>query len=468
MITRSPFQTSRSPETFPTPCSGLRKRLAGIAVLLALAPSAVRALCPHELALIVNTNSAESIEIARYFAELREIPEINIVGVGLDERHVHNIATQGFTRLIWAPVNAALEERGIANHIEAWIYSAGFPVAVFTDPNMSLTGLTFTRGNVPPKNALNAGAAMSPLFAGPREGNEEQLPSGGFERFKVGMKAKPPLPAMMLGYLGPKGNTVDEIKAMIRRGVESDSTHPEGVIWFVSNDDIRWTCREWEVAPVIKELKAQGASARLAGIAAPGKGPTLGVFTGSMRPDVKAIRNFVPGAIADHLTSFAGHFQESAQTKLSEWIRQGATASSGTVTEPYAIWTKFPNARIFLHQRAGLSIIESYYLSVGSPMQLIIIGEPLASPFAPKITFDFDARPTEVGVALSFTHVQGPTRLRYRVLANGRPIARDRGSPDDWVIPWNLLPAGELAITGIVMQETPVRFSRQKTVKITR
>ncbi|MFO1528213.1 MAG: TIGR03790 family protein [Kiritimatiellia bacterium] len=464
MTPPSSLRAFRSAERFSAPRSGHRNLGAAAAALALLFAPAARALCPHELALIVNTNSPESVEIAKVFAEAREIPEINIVGVGLTDKHVHVMGTGDFTRLIWDPVNAELVKRGVAPHIEGWIYSAGFPVSVQTDPEMSITGLTFTRNSVPPKDALNAGAAMSPLFAGPREGSEDKLPSGGFERFKVGLRAKPPLPSMMLGVLGPKGNTVEEICETIRRGVASDATHPEGIVWFVSVDDIRWTCREWEIAPVLKELKGLGVSARLVNLIPPGKGAATGLFTGAVRPDTRAVRTFAPGAIADHLTSFAGFFQESVQTKLTEWIRQGATASSGTVTEPYAIWTKFPHARIFVHQRAGLSIIESYYLSVASPLQLLIVGEPLASPFAPEISFSFDAKTTPEGLAVSFTDVKGPKTLRFRVLVDGRPAGRDRGDPEGWVIPRESLPEGEGKITGIVMQDVPVRFSRQKTV----
>ena len=283
----------RSPERGLARRSGPRN-LTAAALALWFAPAA-RALCPHELALIVNTNNADSVEVAKAFAAAREIPQVNIVGVGLDPvKHVHVMSTGDFTRLVWDPVNAELAKRGIDGHIEAWIYSAGFPVGIATDPGMSITGLTFTRNKVPPKDALNAGAAMSPLFAGPREGSPDMLPSGGFERFKVGLRTKPPLPAMMLGVLGPKGNTVDEIVAMIRRGVASDATHPEGIVWFVSVGDVRWTCREWQIAPVLKELKEKGVPARLANLVTPGKGATTGIFTGSMRPDIKSVRTFAP------------------------------------------------------------------------------------------------------------------------------------------------------------------------------
>jgi hypothetical protein len=50
------------------------------------------------------------------------------------------------------------------------------------------------------------------------------------------------------------------------------------------------------------------------------------------------------------------------------------------------------------------------------------------------------------------------------VLADGRPVGRDRSDPEGWVIPREALPKGEGKITGIVMQDIPVRFSRQKTL----
>ena len=90
---------------------------------------------------------------------------------------------------------------------------------------------------------------------------------------------------------------------------------------------------------------------------------------------------FLPGAYADHATSFAGTFDYPSQTKMSTWIGQGATATSGTICEPYAGSAKFPSAYTFLHQQKGLTMIESIYLSVQRPLQLLIIGEPLANPY---------------------------------------------------------------------------------------
>jgi hypothetical protein len=91
---------------------------------------------------------------------------------------------------------------------------------------------------------------------------------------------------------------------------------------------------------------------------------------------------YLPGAIAEHLTSAAAIFGWSKQTKLTEWIRAGATASSGTVTEPYAIWKKFPSSHIFVIYADGCTVMESFYQSIRCPLQQLIVGVPLAAPWA--------------------------------------------------------------------------------------
>lgn len=74
------------------------------------------ALGPHELLLLVNSNSTNSIAIAEEFAELRGLPSINIVPLNIPEVLLdvkRGISTNEFTKYIWEPVNKALAERGI-------------------------------------------------------------------------------------------------------------------------------------------------------------------------------------------------------------------------------------------------------------------------------------------------------------------------------------------------------------------
>ena len=94
--------------------------------------------------------------------------------------------------------------------------------------------------------------------------------------------------------------------------------------------------------------------------------------------------NWVPGALADHLTSFGGRLSgDSGQMSVLDWIGSGATASYGTVSEPCAHPQKFPHPRIVLkHYVQGSTAIEAYWKSVRWPQQGLFVGEPLAAPFA--------------------------------------------------------------------------------------
>jgi hypothetical protein len=97
----------------------------------------------------------------------------------------------------------------------------------------------------------------------------------------------------------------------------------------------------------------------------------------------------LPGAICETLTSWAGNFDRgTGQTPLTEFLRYGAAAASGTVTEPYAIQNKFPYATIQLHYARGCSLAEAFYQSVYAPYQLLIVGDPLCRPWAniPEVT----------------------------------------------------------------------------------
>ena len=92
---------------------------------------------------------------------------------------------------------------------------------------------------------------------------------------------------------------------------------------------------------------------------------------------------FVPGAIADNLTSFGGIiFGANSQTNLLAFINAGAAGSYGTVAEPGADPQKFPNPQVYFYQARGFSLAESYYQSVNVPYLGLMVAEPLAAPFA--------------------------------------------------------------------------------------
>jgi uncharacterized protein (TIGR03790 family) len=93
---------------------------------------------------------------------------------------------------------------------------------------------------------------------------------------------------------------------------------------------------------------------------------------------------WVPGALADHLTSAGGQLDGAGgQMSAVAWISSGATASYGTVSEPCSYPQKFSHPQLLLqHYVQGSTALEAYWKSVAWPQQGVFIGEPLAAPFA--------------------------------------------------------------------------------------
>lgn len=93
---------------------------------------------------------------------------------------------------------------------------------------------------------------------------------------------------------------------------------------------------------------------------------------------------WLPGALADHLTSFGGDLLgQHGQPTALRWISAGATASHGTVSEPCNHLQKFPHPQwLMSHYVQGATAIEAYWKSVLWPQQSVFVGEPLAAPFS--------------------------------------------------------------------------------------
>jgi hypothetical protein len=87
--------------------------------------------------------------------------------------------------------------------------------------------------------------------------------------------------------------------------------------------------------------------------------------------------------MADSLTSFGGIiFGPNSQTTLLAFINASAAGSYGTVTEPSANPQKFPDPQNHFYQARGSSLAKCYYQSLYAPYEGLIVGEPLAAPFA--------------------------------------------------------------------------------------
>lgn len=398
--------------------------------MICLTALGASALGPHEVVLLVNTNSQRSVDIAVAYARLRNVPEINIVRLGLStNQSAQSIAMsrEEFTRDIWLPANAAVKDRGIGDHILAWVYSVDFPVKITTDPQVSITGLTFTRNKLPDKKLVSRGLWRSPLFGGPMNPDARTSPSQSFDVARGLLGEDMPLPCMLLGYAGVRGNSKEVVLKCIENGVASDRTRPAGMVYFLTSDDVRSRARDWQFQAAQKRLSVMGVSSVITNNVTPGRTNILGVMAGVADLDPRRFGTFLPGSIADHLTSCAADFANAAQTKLSAWIDAGASVSAGTVTEPFAMWTKFPCAWTYVHYASGCTAIESLSQGVSCPMQILLVGEPLACPWAPDASLIITGLEARVvsGMVRAVAEVKSHASrsfVRYMFLMDGRVV----------------------------------------------
>jgi tetratricopeptide (TPR) repeat protein len=190
--------------------------------------------------------------------------------------------------------------------------------------------------------------------------------------------------SVMLAVTSGRGNSVPEALDALRAAARADGARPKGVFYFIRNENIRSTVRDWLFPSAVEKLRTMGLSAELEeGIVPMNKPDVMGAVIGAAEYDWKSSGSrILPGAICEDFTSAGGILTAGAgQTPLTSLIACGAAASSGTVTEPIAIEEKFPSPFIHVHYARGCTLAEAFYQSVATPYQLLIVGDPLCAPW---------------------------------------------------------------------------------------
>ena len=413
----------------PQPARRWLAVLAGLTILLAAANQARATGGPENVLLVVNLRSPDSLCIANHYAALRHIPPNNLLFLDWDP-HQENTDVDTFRAKILLPVLRDAKLMLSGRQIDYVVYSSDFPWGIRIDadvkrfkaelekqeqrkeenpaakppawttyvtPVASINGLTYLWEAV-----LTGGLYIHPQcnwYA--RTGAPEQAkePTLGFSVATAygphGEAGTGPgrhyLLSMMLGVTAGRGNTRAEVLRYLERSATADGTHPRGTIYFVQNGDIRSKVRQAGFPDAVRRLMALGVAAEiLQGNVPEGKNDVQGAMLGVADFNWNASHSTIlPGAICEHFTSFGGDLHAGAgQTPLSEWLRYGAAATSGTVTEPYALPQKFPSPMMQVHYARGCTVAESFYQAVPCPYQLLIVGDPLCRPWAniPEIT----------------------------------------------------------------------------------
>ena len=395
--------------------AALRLFLCVLGLLCVLASPCFAGGGPETVLLVVNADSPASLQVANHYVALRDIPRTHVCALhGVPNLMVIDVDT--FRERIWQPIETYILRHGLAREIDVIAYSVDFPFAVNFQsdfkgvdlpgttgkpPQGSLTGMTYMIHAVKQKSPAYVSLTSNWYFRETPKGN---LPSQGF-RGRYGwvpnqaepqrdpaeaMKAPRYLLSTMLGFTGMQGNTVPEVLACLDRAAACDGTHPDGTVYLMANGDIRAKTRMDQVDEVVAALEKRKHSVMVMTAGRYNQNrrvplrarDVIGCMAGTPTFEWPTVSRMLPGAIAEHLTSFGARFDGSGQTKISEFIRNGAAGSSGAVAEPYALWPKFPRARMHVYYADGCSLAESFYQSLFGPYQLLILGDPLARPYA--------------------------------------------------------------------------------------
>jgi hypothetical protein len=495
--------------------------------LIVLCSSAQAAGGPENVLLVVNPRSPDSLCIANHYAALRHIPPGNWLFVDWDPKlesspGITDIDT--FREKILTPVVRETRRMIPAREIDFVVYSSGFPWAIRFDDDMkkinefldkhekeeeakpggkdqptrpglkastwlkymkpvaSITGLTFLYEPVLAGSPLGGLMYVHPnsnwyaRTGSPQQKNEPTLSFSSLTAYgphgeALSAGGRHYLLSIVLGVTSGRGNTVDEVLACLRRSAAADATHPRGTIYYVQNGDVRSKVRQAGFPEAVKQLKALGVAAEILDGAVPRNKPDVqGAMLGVADFDWKASGSTIlPGAICEHFTSFGGVMSGNGQTVLSEWLRYGAAAASGTVEEPYAIPQKFPSPAIQVYYARGCTAAESFYQSVLSPYQLLIVGDPLCRPWAnaPEIT---------VGGVTWGGPVKGEMKLtpkarfaggvqveHFELVVDGQRV-RDCAADGKFVLDTDLLPDGSHEMRIVAASRGPLVARGEKII----
>jgi uncharacterized protein (TIGR03790 family) len=325
---------------------------------------------------VANSASSNSLELANLYCERRGVPPENLLRIHWPGGNVQ-WSLADFQSALLNPLQSAIAERGLSNQIDFVLLSMDIPYRVFAADGANATTSVLFYGfkadttppagtpdscSLPP-NSVNSYAASERIF---RFARPSTATNGSFL-------------AMML-----TGASLEEAKAVLERAVTSDGSFPTNTVLLQKTTDgprkVRYAL--FDNAILNCRLREGFSITRTEDDITLGRTNLLGMQTGltgfELSPDA-----FVPGGLADNLTSYGGElFVFTGQTNLLAFLRAGAAASYGTVIEPCNYLQKFPDPQSYFFQARGFTVAESYYQSVTNPYQGLLVGEPLAAPFA--------------------------------------------------------------------------------------
>lgn len=365
---------------------------------------------------VVNQNSTNSVELGNYYCERRGVPAQNLLRINWPGGNTTWTRSE-FESALRAPLLNALADRRLTNQIEYLVLCMDLPYQVTeTTGNPVTSGVNSTTSvlfyGFHPDGCINCPGGL-PSCNLPTETTNRYAGSEGIFRHT------PPINPNSNSWLAFLLTAPDlaRAKAVVDLGVAADGSLPTQPVFLTKSSDKIRNLRYLQADDVVFNTRIDGNRPIVqTNTSSPlGLGAMSGLQIGKQVFTVTDLEA-APGAMIDNLTSYGGIlFNYTEHTTAMDFIRHGATASYGTIVEPCAYAEKFPAAQNYFYQVRGFSIAEGYYQSVTNPYQGVLVGEPLAAPFALPGSGSWIGLPDEAplhGTTNLTLHLESPTWAR--------------------------------------------------------
>lgn len=366
---------------------------------------------------VVNQNSTNSVQLANEYCELRGVPPQNVLRLtNTWSGGAISCTLDEFQTNLFDPLMDLIQSRNLTNQIEYVLLSMDLPYTVIgTNGENSTTSVLFY-GFKPD--------GSSPGLGLPTGCSLLDNSSNSYAFSELPFSTAPPDMAMTNSFLTMMLTDSNLVGAetILSRSVAADSTFPNQTVILAKTDDYVRNFRYFEFDNAIFDARLQEEYPIIyTNTDFTGFTNILGLQTGLANLTL-ATNAFVPGAIGDSMTSYAGMlFVDSEQVSLLSFLESGAAGSYGTVLEPCIYLQKFPNPLDYFYQSRGFSLAESYYQSVQYPYQGLFVGEPLSAPFAYRGTANWDQLPAN---QTSMLAGQTNLELQFNSAATNLPLAQ--------------------------------------------
>ena len=336
---------------------------------------------------VVNQNSTNSLQLGNAYCEQRGVPPQNVFRMTGWTTVPSIWSRPDFEAYLRDPLLAMLADRGLTNQAVYVLLSMDIPFTVSDNGSYNSTTSALFYGfktNTPP-----------PAVGLPDSCSLPDASSNSYAFSEMPFREAPPNTATTNSFLAMMltDNTLAGAESILAGGVASDSTFPTQAVYLARTSDWARNVRFVEFDNAIFECRVRGDNSLIwTNTDSTSSTNLFGLQTGLANLSLPA-NAFVPGAMGDSLTSFAGIIfgDSGGQTTLLAFLEAGAAGSYGTIVEPCNYTQKFPDPRNYFYQCRGFCLAEAYYQSVQNPYQGLLVGEPLSAPFARPGTADWSS-----------------------------------------------------------------------------